>query len=205
MLAFDHVIITVKDFDAAADRIYAEHRLASVTGGVHPGHGTGNRVIPLGRDYVELMAVVDDDEAAQSPLGHWVKERVAHGDNPGALCLRTDEIEGIAERLDLELLEMSRRRPDGGVLRWRLAGLDAALSDGLPFFIEWLMAPDDHPGQAAAAHATPPVGIDWVEIGADHDEIEAWLGPHDLALRVVDTGSGVQRVGIRTERGVIAL
>ena len=205
VLAFDHLIVTVKDFDAAADRIYAEHGLASVAGGVHPGHGTGNRVIPLGRDYVELMAVVDDDEAARSPLGRWVTERVAHGDNPAALCLRTDEIEGIAERLDLELLEMSRRRTDGGVLRWRLAGLDAALSDGLPFFIEWLMAPGDHPGHMSAGHANPPIGIDWVEIGGNRDKLEAWVGPHDLALRAVDAEPGIRRFGIRTERGVVQL
>ncbi len=205
MLALDHVIITVRDLDAASDRIYAEHGLASVVGGRHPGHGTGNRIIPLGPDYVELMAVVDGDEAAQSPMGRWVSERVVNGDDPAVLCLRTDEIVAVAKRLDLELLEMSRRKPDGGELRWRLAGLDNALSDGLPFFIEWDIAPGDHPGHMVAAHANPPVGIEWVEMGGSREQLDAWIGPHDLDLRAVGAGPGVRGVGIRTERGVIGL
>src|SRR5262245_6695165 len=76
VLALDHVIVVVADLDSAAGRLYREHGLASVAGGRHAGHGTGNRIVPLGSTYIELMAVVDPDEAASSPVGSWVGQRV---------------------------------------------------------------------------------------------------------------------------------
>jgi hypothetical protein len=69
MLEIDHVIVAVADLDVAAAALEREHGLASVAGGRHPGHGTGNRIVPLGDSYLELMAVVDEDEASASPLG----------------------------------------------------------------------------------------------------------------------------------------
>ena len=39
-----------------------------------PGWGTANRIVPLGEAYLELVTVVDDPEAAQSPFGRWVAE-----------------------------------------------------------------------------------------------------------------------------------
>ena len=99
MLALDHVIVVVADLDSAARRLYREHGLASVAGGRHAGHGTGNRIMPLGSSYIELMAVVDRDEAASSPVGSWVGQRLVEvGEAPVALCLRTDEIEATAQR-----------------------------------------------------------------------------------------------------------
>ena len=77
MLAIDHVIILVEDLDAAARRYYKQQGLASVPGGRHPGHGTANRIVPLGSSYIELMAVVERIEADSSPLGSWVKRRLA--------------------------------------------------------------------------------------------------------------------------------
>ena len=76
MLAIDHVIVIVEDLDAAARRYYEQTGLASVSGGRHPGHGTANRIVPLGSSYIELMAVVDRVEADSSPLGSWVERRL---------------------------------------------------------------------------------------------------------------------------------
>jgi hypothetical protein len=53
VLALDHVIVMVQDLDAAARRCYEATGLASVAGGRHPGHGTGNRIVPLGGSYIE--------------------------------------------------------------------------------------------------------------------------------------------------------
>ena len=39
----------------------------------------GNRIVPLGRDYIELLAVVDEDQASGSPVGRAVRERVDLG------------------------------------------------------------------------------------------------------------------------------
>jgi hypothetical protein len=197
VLAVDHVIVIVHDLDAAARRYYEHHGLASVPGGRHPGHGTGNRIVPLGSNYIELMAVVDRDEAASSPLGSWVGRRLVEvGEAPGALCLRTDDIEAAARRTGRAPLPMSRTRPDGVELEWHLVALDAAFTEGLPFFIEWHIDDVDHPGRGVVEHRCAAVGIDWVELGGDEDRLASWLGPHELPLRHVEGTPGPHRMAV---------
>lgn len=205
MLRFDHVVMAVQDFDETAARLLATHGLASVAGGDHAGHGTGNRIVPLGPEYIELMAVVDRHVAEESPLGQWVMAQTHSGDRLAALCVQTDAIERVAARLRLEVVPMSRTRPDGSTLSWRLAGLQEAMGHGLPFFIQWDGGPDVHPGRAVADHTTTPAGLAWVDLGGDPTEVDEWLGPHDLDLRVVRGAQGVQRIGIATTDGEIVL
>ena len=197
MLAVDHVIVAVHDLDAVARRYDEEFGLASVAGGRHPGHGTGNRIIPLGSSYIELMAVVDRDEASASPLGSWMERRLAEvGEAPAALCLRTDDIEAAAQRTGRASLPMSRTRPDGVELTWDLVALDAALAEGLPFFIQWHVENEDHPGRALVEHRSKAVGIEWVELGGDQARLDAWLGPHELPLRHAAGVTGPQRIAV---------
>lgn len=199
MLAVDHVIVVVHDLDAAARRYDKQLGLGSVAGGRHAEHGTGNRIVPLGDSYIELMAVVDRDEAASSSLGSWVERRL--GEAPVALCLRTDDIEAAAERTGHQPLPMSHTRPDGVGLEWHLVGLDAALTEGLPFFIQWHVSEVDHPGHALVDHRCAAVGIDWVELGGDRDRLASWLGSHQLDLRHVEGPAGPRRVAVATANG----
>jgi hypothetical protein len=202
VLAVDHVIVAVRDLDAGARRFHDDYGLASVPGGRHPGHGTGNRIVPLGDSYIELMAVVDADEAAGSPLGSWLGRRLAEqGEAPVALCLRTDDIDAVARRTGREPLAMSRTRPDGVELRWHLVALDAALTEGLPFFIEWHLADADHPGRTSVEHRSGASGIEWVELGGDPEQLAAWLGPNDLPLRHADGPSGPRRIAVAVAGG----
>jgi len=202
VLTIDHVIVTVEDLDRAATRLYEQHGLASVAGGRHPGHGTGNRIVPLGETYIELMAVIDLRDAASSPMGSWVRRRVLEaGDAPAGLCLRTDDIEAVARRTGQSPSRMSRTRPDGVELTWHLAALEAAFSDGLPFFIQWHVAAGDHPGRAVVAHRVPAAGLAWVEMGGDHQRWASWLGPHTLPLRAVEGRPGPHRIAVKVMGG----
>jgi hypothetical protein len=197
VLTVDHVIVIVHDLDAAASRYYEQHGLASVAGGRHPGHGTANRIVPLGSSYIELMAVVDRDEAASSLLGSWVERRLeAVGEAPVALCLRTDDIEAEARRTGRTPLRMSRTRPDGVELEWQIVALDAAIAEGLPFFLQWGVNDMDHPGRAVVEHRCAAVGIDWVELGGDQDRLASWLGQHELPLRHVEGAPGPHRIAV---------
>jgi hypothetical protein len=202
VLALDHVIVVVADLDSAARRLYREHGLASVAGGRHAGHGTGNRIVPLGANYIELMAVVDRDEAASSPLGSWVGQRVVEvGEGPAAVCLRTDDIEVTAQRTGHRPLAMSRTRPDGVELAWQLVALPAALADGLPFFIQWHIDDADHPSRGPVEHLCAPIGIAWVEVGGDEDRLASWLGDHGLPLRHVEGPAGPHRLAVAMSAG----
>ncbi len=120
----DHVVVCVEDLQ------HNPLPIPSVGGGRHPGHGTENRLIPLGSSYIELVAVVDRQEAAESEFGSWVQAR-AGKEGADALCLRTSQIDAMDPR------PMSRVRPDGVTLSWKLAGLKEAMTQNLPFFIQW--------------------------------------------------------------------
>ncbi|MGH9287757.1 MAG: VOC family protein [Acidimicrobiales bacterium] len=75
----------------------------------------------------------------------------------------------------------SRTRPDGVELAWHRVGLDAAMAEGLPFFIRWHVDDVDHPGRALVDHGCAAVGIDWIAIGGDEDQLASWLGHHELS------------------------
>ncbi|MGH8826648.1 MAG: VOC family protein, partial [Jiangellaceae bacterium] len=175
MLAFDHVVIAVESFESAAQALRVTTGLEARPGGRHAGHGTGNWIAPLGSTYLELMSAVDAEEAAASVLGRAVLS-AADRNAVFALCLRTDDISAVADRLGLTAMAMSRVTPDGEELRWRLAGLENAMSDGLPFFIQW--DTDVHPGAGGDVAGL----MTWIEVGADPATLDAWLGESSLDI-----------------------
>ena len=87
VLNFDHVIMPVVDFDTTSERLLEQHGLASVPGGRHTGLGTGNRIVPLHLDYIELMGIVDPDEATAGFLGRGLTDRLTRQEGVAALCL----------------------------------------------------------------------------------------------------------------------
>jgi len=190
MLEIDHVILLAPDLDGGGRQLRSEFGLDSIPGGRHAGHGTGNRIVPLGATYLELMAVVDPTEAAESPMGRWAAMYTTTELTPAAVCLRTDDIEPIAAVLGEIPESMSRTRPDGSILSWKLAGLTGMLGpENLPFFIEWQCEPSDHPGATPVDHAADVVGIAEVTIGS----------PGALSSSIVD----VEGITIASGRGVI--
>ena len=96
MLRIDHVVLAVRDLDASAERLWAEHGLRFVAGGRHPRWGTANMIAPLGSDYVELLSVVDGDVASNTALGRTLMELSADGDRWFSVCLADDDIDATA-------------------------------------------------------------------------------------------------------------
>lgn len=205
----DHVVLGSLDLDATSERFLDEHGLASVPGGLHAAWGTANRIVPLGDDYVEFLAVVDPAVAEASRFGRFLSQLTAEGDRWFTVCMADDDIESTAARLGLEVVPGARVRPDGTEVRWRGAGLEDPKRDPwLPFFIEWHVAPDAYPGRMRAEHRTPATGISWVEIAGDAGRLSGWLGAAIPSLRVADVGDrdpGVRRVCLSTTGGEIVL
>jgi catechol 2,3-dioxygenase-like lactoylglutathione lyase family enzyme len=183
----DHVIYVTTDLDAAAARVESELGLSAVQGGRHEGHGTHNRIVSLGGGYLELMAIADADEAAGSPIGHAVQERLAaQGDGLFAWCIGVEDVGQVADRLGLPVTAISREG-----LTARLVGVEEALRNPvLPFFIERDEGVID-PGGAGNAG-----GITWVEVAGDRAALEQRLGGDELSVRVVDGPVGVRAMGI---------
>ena len=92
-MQIDHVIWATADLDAAAERLERTHGLRAGGGGRHDGMGTHNRIVPLGRGYLELLAVADAEEAAGSALGRAVTERLAGvGEGLMGWAVSTDDV-----------------------------------------------------------------------------------------------------------------
>lgn len=199
-LAIDHIVLCVEDLDEAAGEIQGRLGLGSLAGGRHSGHGTGNRIVPLGSSYLELVAVVDSEESASSVFGDWVSSTAAKGLEAHAICLRTDDLDSICERLGLDPVPMSRAKPDGTELRWRLAGLQEMISQGLPFFIEWDIDPSDHPGRSPVAEE---VSVE-AALRGDRKLLATWTaGSEDVSI--VAGEPGIEAVILRGPEGVIRL
>jgi Glyoxalase-like domain len=203
-LELDHVLIAVADLAATAQEIEVRHGLASIEGGRHPGWGTANRIVSLGDAYLELVAVVDDAEAAQSPFGRWVA--AAHPTpQPLGWAVRTHELEDFARRLDLTVAAGSRAGRSGRPLRWRVAGVEqASVEPSLPFFIEWGHG-TPLPGRATATHRAGSVQITELRLDGDADRLAAWLGAHHLPIAVRPGPPAVTGIVLTGAAGEIVL
>ncbi len=202
MYTIDHVVLAVRDLDASAARLWDEHGLRFAPGGQHPQWGTANMIAPLGNDYLELLGVVDEEVGSNTMLGRTLMDLSAGGDRWFSVCLADDDIDATAARLGLTVRPGARTRPDGTEVRWRGAGIEEREDDlWLPFFIDWDVPAEHHPGAAPAGHRVPVDGIAWAEVGGDDPRLRDWLGGVEVPIRVVDGESRVHAVGIRLRDG----
>jgi Glyoxalase-like domain len=121
-MRIDHVLWATDDLDATAERFAREHGLPVLGGGRHVGLGTENRILALGGGYLELIAVVDADEAAAS----WIGRAVA--DAPEGLIGWAVVVEDVGEhakrlRAWLGGEELPVRYAEGGPPGVRAVGL----------------------------------------------------------------------------------
>ena len=169
----DHILLPVGDLEAAARDLRERYGLQANPGGRHATGGTANYIVPLGRQYLELIAVVAPDEVNGSHLGARVLDAVRDGKTFVAWALRTTDLEALRARLQGEGWELpqvndgSRRRPDGQVLSWRTQDVEVGSgATAIPFVIQWNVPDGLHPGQAAAGHAIGEASIRRVIVGA---------------------------------------
>ncbi|HEY6569195.1 MAG TPA: VOC family protein, partial [Candidatus Limnocylindrales bacterium] len=129
LLGIDHLVIAVRDPDAAAAALERDLGIAFNGGGRHAAWGTFNRLAFFGDTYLELIAVFDR-RLAGSPTGSAVARASlavldAGGEGLASFALASDDIGGDVARLRASgssigpPIEGSRARPDGEVVRWR--------------------------------------------------------------------------------------
>jgi hypothetical protein len=191
-LVVDHVLLAVRTLDDAPE-LFAQHGLASYQGGVHRGWGTANVIAPLGSAYLEGIGVVDREEAAHSVFGRWLASTLARRQRFMGWCVRTDDIDAVARRVGRDVDPGSRLRTDGQELRWRTVGSERALYDpSMPFFIEWDVAGDLHPGHGGDGELVH------LEVAGDVARIRAWLGGDVPNVSIVPGEPEVRSVVVRS-------
>ena len=206
MLTLSQIIFGVTDLDAATARFRAMG-FDVRDGGVHPGVGTANRVIPLGAQYLELLGVVSPELARESEYGRSLLTAIADGDRLVRWSLKTDAIEDVAVRLGISVEHRKRLRPDGVLLTWRAAGLPLALADAtIPFFMQWDHA-DQYPGAMTATHRNGARTVTSLSIAPrDTKQFQRWIEGADAPLRLLtDRPPGLLSVGVQTDRGEVTI
>ena len=165
LVGLDHLIIATADPDAAASEIESAIGLRAAGGGRHEAHGTFNQLIWLGDSYIELMGVFDAELARRSWWGSHILQRLASAPAAHAgLALASDDLPADVNRLRgmgspiSDPIPGERVRPDGDIVRWRIARPPAPDLDlGLVILIEhdsdaaeW--RPADRHARAAETH-----------------------------------------------------
>ena len=162
ILGVDHLAIAVADPDVAIAELASFLGVdAGTSGGQHPTWGTRNRLLWLGDTFIELCTVTDPQLAQGSWLGRATLR--ASPARPKAICwaIATDALDLDRARMNAAGASLGapirgeRRRPDGRMVRWRLA-LPPEVDLARPFLIEhdtsaaeW--TPEDRAARAAAA------------------------------------------------------
>ena len=141
---FDHAVVAVTDVDSAI----ADYRACGfdvAAGGRHPNLGTGNAIVRFGLDYLELLAVEDLAQArAAGAFGSELVDFLTTGPGLVGFVLASDGLDDEAAGLaaiDQDAVgpfAMSRERPDGRKLAWRLVIPGGSpWRRPWPFLIEW--------------------------------------------------------------------
>lgn len=192
LVGLDHLIVAVADLDHAAAAVDTSLGLEVGDGGRHPLLGTRNRLVWWGDSYLELAAVEDPQVAAGNWFGAAVTSALARVDGAGArgaggppvggaaaapigLALASDDLAAdAAATRSAPITDGQRTRPDGRIVRWRMARPRAGGGPGPwpTFFMiehdraaaEWTDA--ERAARAAAVHPLgTPVRLRAVTLG----------------------------------------
>jgi hypothetical protein len=208
ILGLDHLVIAVDDPDAAVSELAAVIGVTpGVAGGRHAAWGTRNRLLWLGDAYIELLTVFDPRLAERSALARAALEALASGPAAITWAIASDDID--LDRVELNAAGAAlgaatpgeRRRPDGQLVRWRVA-MAQEPDLARPFLIEhdlfsaeWTS--DDRLERAALPGRT--VGLDLpleaIEGLPRASGGGAQLGEHFVRATGVDSGLPIVRIG----------
>ncbi|MDY7099669.1 MAG: VOC family protein [Actinomycetota bacterium] len=196
-LAIDHLVYAAPDLDRGVGAIAELLGVTARPGGSHDGLGTRNALAGLGgRCYLEIIAPDPGQPAPLTPRPFGIDELTAP--RLVTFALRCHDVGARLEEARRagydggEVVHMSRSRPDGVMLSWKLSNrLEAAHGGLVPFLIDWGDTP--HPSE------TLDHDVELVEVTLEHPDPDtvaadlAALGA-ELAVRRADTPSVVATI-----------
>jgi hypothetical protein len=157
----DHILLGCSDLDYARALVEQHTGVQPAVGGVHPGRGTRNALLSLGKmHYLEIIAP-DPAQSGLAAAPPSMLYKLRHMDQPQIVtwAAHTSDMEAAAAKLRQAGIAFegptpgSRNRPDGHVLHWQTLNLNDDRDGMLPFFIQW-GAGSVHPSIDAPAGCT---------------------------------------------------
>jgi hypothetical protein len=179
-VVIDHLVYASDDLPRASAAVADLLGVTPTAGGHHVGHGTYNELLALGGPtYLEVIGPDPEQPAPDGPRPFGI-DGLLH---PAlvAWCVRPSrplaEIVDEARAAGIELGDvtaMSRRRPDGVLLKWKLTfpQLTGRFGMALPFMIDWGDSP--HPTE------TLPAGVDLLGLEVTYPDVEALRTAFDI-------------------------
>lgn len=164
----DHVVLGVPDLRTGVHELAERLGVAPVNGGRHDGRGTHNALLGLGgQSYLEVIAFDPEQPRPSGPAPFGLD--ALNGPRLAGWAVRPDDIDARAERSRRRgydpgpVVDMTRQRPDGVRLAWRLTR-EPPRPAGLlvPFLIDW--GETEHPSR------TSPQGVTLVELRGEHPD-----------------------------------
>ena len=187
-VALDHLIVAVRDLDAATGTYAKLLGRAASWRGAHPGWGTANALFRLDDTYLELGA-----PSGEGPFGAQLRGHLA-GSGEGLLgfALRTDDAAACSARLRAAGLAATdpidgegHDAATGAVRRWRNVMLPREASRGIFVLgIEHRSPPDALPLVASAHPEASVSGIDHVVVRSEAPEAAIRFYGEQLGLRL---------------------
>jgi len=198
----DHVVVGVRDLDAAARMMMERFGLEAQPGGNHPGAGTANAIVPVGNDqFLELLAVVD--ETSEHPVAVRYRQLVHDGDRLVTFAVAPDDFEETADRLGEPIFANARHGDDAREVKFRVTGAFGMLgAEALPFFVITDAGREWRCGWRAARHRIEANGIAWIEYVGDPERVASRLADDTLPVRIVaGERAGICALAIATASG----
>ncbi|MFD7934256.1 MULTISPECIES: VOC family protein [unclassified Streptomyces] len=139
----DHIVLATPDLAATVAEFTRRTGVAPAPGGVHVGLGTRNYLVDLGhRAYLEIIGPDPEQPTPSYPRPFGVDALASARTITWAIS--PPDLDATVEAARSrgydtgDVREMSRRRPDGTLLRWRLTDGGSPHPSGLvPFLIDW--------------------------------------------------------------------
>lgn len=197
----DHLVLATRELDATVADFTRRTGVAPVPGGAHVGLGTRNHLVGLGgRAYLEIIGPDPEQSGHTGPRPFDVDRLTAPRTVTWAIA--PPDLDAAVARARAHGYDpgdpqpMSRRRPDGTLLSWRLTdGPDAHPSGLVPFLIDWgdAVHPTDSglpltPLLRVSATAPDPEQLRPL-LAALGTELDLAEGPVGMSF-TVDTGAG---------------
>ncbi|MFF7448076.1 MULTISPECIES: VOC family protein [unclassified Streptomyces] len=188
----DHLVLATPDLAATVADFTRRTGVAPAPGGAHVGFGTRNHLVSLGgTGYLEIVGPDPEQPEPQGPRPFDVDTLTEARTVTWAISppdLDTAVAAARSRGYDPGTVRpMSRRRPDGTLLEWRLTDGETQHPSGLvPFLIDWGTA--RHPS-VSGLPSTPLLELS--ATAPDPDEIRTLLAALDTELALTEGPVGL--------------